>query len=279
MRRSTASFALVCSLVACAKPSAPASSAPAAAVKPALPSDLAVQVHQAEQLGRAIFEQDLAASRASDALLEALNGEPDARIRGFITRRDGARWRVQFFGGESSDPSERPTDVLWQADLGAFGAGVSLDRLATPQPLDAEGQRMARARITATSQHFEPCSSRYDAVILPASMIGKDGFLVYLLATNAARGEWMVGGHQRYLISEDGSAVVGHQSLSRSCLSVPASRKPEGSSSGAWVTHVVSDAPAETHVFLSLLHQSPLFVGTRRGVWRVAGEKISFEGS
>ena len=267
--------------MACAGPSAPASTRGSVALgaRPELPSDLEAQVHQAEQLGRAIFEQDLASSRASDALLESLGGEPDPRIRGFISRREGSRWRVQYFGGEPTEPAEQRLSLLWEAGVGAFGGGVSLDRVDPPRPLDAEGERMARARTTATAQRFQACSSRYDAIVLPASMIGQSGFLVYLLASNAARGEWMVGGHQRFLISEDGTSVLGHQSLSRSCLSVPASRRPEGSSSGAWVTHVVSDAPAETHVFLSLLHQSPLFVGTRRGVWRVAGEKISFEGS
>ncbi len=270
-RRLLALPALVCALGSCASKG----QEPAAAARPApaLPGDLAAQVHQAERLGRAIFEQDLASSRASNALVEALNGEPDPDIRGFISRREGARWRVQYFGGEDR------LSTLWEAQVGAFGGDVALDKVEPPRPLDEEGQRMARARATATSQHFQACSSRYDAVILPASLIGQDGFLVYLLAANAGEGEWIVGGHQRFLISKDGSAVLGHQPLSRGCLAVPASRRPEGARSGAWVTHVVSDAPAETHVFLSLLHQSTLFVGTRRGVWKVAGEKISFEGS
>src|SRR5688572_14072768 len=97
LRRLLALTALVCSSLGCAADPAPAATV---AARPELPDDLAAQVHQAERLGRAIFEQDLAASRAGDALLEALGNEPDARIRGFITRRDGARWRVQFFGGK-----------------------------------------------------------------------------------------------------------------------------------------------------------------------------------
>jgi len=264
--------ALSCVPVACSPSSAPAAAAPPKHGD--LPSDLAAEVRQAERLGRAIFEQDLAASRAGDALVEALSGEPDARIRGFISRREAGRWRVQFFGGERG----QGLSSLWEAQVGAFGAGVSLSKLDPPRPLDAEGERMARARLTAAAQPFLPCSSRYDIVIVPASEIGQEGFLVYLLASTANEGEWIVGGHQRFLISADGSSVLAHQALSKGCLAVPASRRRAGSASGAWVTHIVSDAPTETHVFLSLMHQSTLFVGTRRGTWRVAGEKISFEG-
>ncbi|MDX2050939.1 MAG: hypothetical protein SFV15_01020 [Polyangiaceae bacterium] len=41
------------------------------------------------------------------------------------------------------------------------------------------------------------------------------------------------------------------------------------------VTQVVTDFPLETHVFTSLLTKKLLYVGTRRGIWRVDGERIS----
>jgi hypothetical protein len=37
---------------------------------------------------------------------------------------------------------------------------------------------------------------------------------------------------------------------------------------GAYMTHIVSDTPTETHVFLSLLHQTPFYVGTSKNITR-----------
>jgi hypothetical protein len=258
-------------LAGCAGSAQPSPARGAAGTR-ALPGDLSARVREAEQLGRAIFEQDLASTRATQAVLAAMEGAPDQRIKGWITRREGSRWTVQFFSSEKEGFAS-----LWEVKMTTFGAGVSVDHADPPRQLDAEGQRMARARTTAAAQPFRACSERYDTVVLPASLIGGRGYIVYLLASTGARGEWMVGGHQRFLISADGSAVVQHQPLSRGCLAVPASRHPERAGA-AWVTHVVSDSPVETHVFLSLLHQAPLFVGTRRGIWKVAGQKISFAG-
>ncbi len=238
-----------------------------------LPGDLAPDVHQAERLGRAIFDQDLASSRATDALIEAMGDEPDPRIDGWITRRRGQGWLVEFFG-----PSPQGFVALWQVEVNGFGTKMPTRALNPPELLDAEGAGMAKARETAIAQPFHACSNRYNTVVLPGSLIEQPGYLVYLLAATTARGEWIVGGHQRFLISADGARVVQHRPLSRGCLAVPASPS-ENHASSAWVTHVIGDAPAETHVFLSLLHQAPLYVGTRRGIWKVAGEKISFEGS
>ena len=44
------------------------------------------------------------------------------------------------------------------------------------------------------------------------------------------------------------------------------------------VTHNITDAPLETHVFASLLHRVPVLVLTRRGTWRVDGARIAFLG-
>ena len=42
------------------------------------------------------------------------------------------------------------------------------------------------------------------------------------------------------------------------------------------VSHVVTDYPLETHVFVSLLHKNaPIYVATRRGTWLVIGDKIT----
>lgn len=63
--------------------------------------------------------------------------------------------------------------------------------------------------------------------------------------------------------------------LSRDVLEIP-TRGPNGEGVEAlWVTSLVAEAPLETHVFTSLLTKRPLYVGTKRGIWRVDANKIS----
>jgi hypothetical protein len=45
------------------------------------------------------------------------------------------------------------------------------------------------------------------------------------------------------------------------------------------VSHIVTDAPVETHVFASLLNRIDLYVTTSRGWWRVKGATVEFLGS
>jgi hypothetical protein len=271
MRSSLLTFGVLLALTSGVAACGGSSGAAAAESAPRLPGDLAHDVEEAQTLGRAIFEQDLASSRASDAVVHAMGEEADARVEGWITRRTGDAWTVEFIG-----KADGVYAVFWDAQVKGFGTNVPARPVSPPRPLDPEGATMARARATAIGQPFRACSSRYNTVVLPASLIEEKGFLVYLLAATSKQGEWIVGGHQRFLISADGARVIQHRPLSKGCLSVPAAATERSS---AWVTHIVSDAPAETHVFLSLSHQAPLYVGTRRGIWKVWGEKISFEGS
>jgi hypothetical protein len=43
-----------------------------------------------------------------------------------------------------------------------------------------------------------------------------------------------------------------------------------------FVTHLVTDWPLETHVFVSLRTHKPVYVATTVGIWRVDGDKIRF---
>jgi hypothetical protein len=44
---------------------------------------------------------------------------------------------------------------------------------------------------------------------------------------------------------------------------------------GAFTTHLVSNTPIETHMFLNLLHRTPIFVGTPdRNLWVVSDGRM-----
>lgn len=44
------------------------------------------------------------------------------------------------------------------------------------------------------------------------------------------------------------------------------------------MTHIVSDTPLETHVFLSLLHKRSIRVLTELGAWEVVDGRILYAG-
>ena len=63
--------------------------------------------------------------------------------------------------------------------------------------------------------------------------------------------------------------------MSKQCGVVGMGRAPKGSvSQGVGVTNLAWPCPTEIHVWLSLQHRLPMFVGTKLGTWMVDGEKI-----
>jgi hypothetical protein len=62
--------------------------------------------------------------------------------------------------------------------------------------------------------------------------------------------------------------------LSMSRLVVPLrspEMPPDAKLSALTVTHLVTEWPLQTHVFVSLLHKLPIFVATSRGLWKIDG--------
>ena len=93
-----------------------------------------------------------------------------------------------------------------------------------------------------------------NTVILPNTDGG--GFLVYVLATTTVPNVMVLGGHYRFTVTPDGRKIVQADELSRTCLTLDL--KP--SDKHVVVTHHVSNAPIETHVFLGLLHKMDIGV-------------------
>lgn len=218
-----------------------------------------------EETGTALYENDRAASLATDCLLE--KGPVPSEVRGWVTLPSDGGWRVLFVEGDGDAFCSR-LSVLVDKD----GAGP-LDRSETCKPLSSEQRAMFLARQTALSALRARCSADYNTVVLPHDGPGA-AWTVYLLAATHEAGKVVVGGHVRVLVRDGGLDIADYQPLSKSCLTLETSSSGEDKTVALFVTHVLDDHPMETHVFLSLLHKVKFFVLTESAMWSVAEGKI-----
>ena len=244
-----------------------------------IPADLAPHIRESIEIGRLLYFLDKASAIGTDVLAAKV---PDFRSRGL------GGWITARNADESGKPAdafgvmfisrEQPPRILFRVDVPLKGE-PSLKEISPPTVLDDLGLRLFRARQTAI-QAVPPGPRPFNPVILPGSAIGRPGtILVYLLAAEQRAGEMVFGIHYRVLVSEDGSSVKHALPLSKSAIVIPPPEEnlPSGAvPQGAVVTQIVTAWPMETHVFVSMLHQrTPVYVGTRRGTWRVVGDQIS----
>jgi hypothetical protein len=192
---------------------------------------------------------------------------------GWVTLPTSEGWRVLFVGAPGGTLA-----ALYEVSL-EQGAQPEARQIQPAEALDAETRARYLAAQSAARHKFKPCSDRHNPVVLPAALLDEQGWLVYLLARSKRPKLLIAGGHQRFIVSADGSAVVEHRPLSKSCLELPLDDAPRGGRvASVMLTHIVQDTPSEAHVFLSLLHGIPIYVATRRGVWHVSPEGIEYAG-
>jgi hypothetical protein len=123
----------------------------------------------------------------------------------------------------------------------------------------------------------DSCAASYRAVaVTPPPGAPNDRIVVYYIGEVPETQGLMVGRHYRVETKPDGKGVLlGEPSTSR-CLIVPP--PPPGSAAPRLVTHLLSPAPNEYHVFLSLLDARALEVVTETGHWLVDQGRISYLG-
>jgi len=101
-----------------------------------------------------------------------------------------------------------------------------------------------------------------------------DASLVYALAYSKKPDDVVLGIHYRVCVTHDTKKVKSVEPLSRSALIVKkGAGVPAGAASaGVWGINLVSPTPLETHVYLSLLHDTPVFLGMAdHSIWKVDG--------
>lgn len=225
-----------------------------------------------ESLGRQIYEQDQIAAKGTDALFATGISPRDLmrdNVKGWLVVRRENGYLVRFVHDVDG--------ALSVAHDVRFDSPQSRGTVLPPEPgpLPDEQAAQYRARSLAVQSIKTYCARSYNTVVLPDP--DGTGWLAYALAATDKRGEVLVGGHVRVTTSPDGRTAERVDQLSRSCLvlreeDIPAHGKPVGLTA----THLLGPTPIETHVYLSLLHHQPLFIGTPdRTIWKVEGGKIT----
>jgi len=236
-----------------------------------IPATRSNAVQQASKIGELLFERDQLAARATDAVMAKTKGKPDARVTGWVLS-DASLPSVYFVGDDHGSLT-----AIYEVTFAASRPMV----IALPKgtPLASDLSLQFAALLKAQAAKIGRCSETYNAVVLPGSVSGETGWLVYLLAATDEPGVIVFGGHHKVHVSADAKSILSVTPFSKSCLNVGPPPTDHGKTvAGAAVTHLVSDIPAETHVFLSLLHRQPIYVGTSLGSWRVEGDEIDYFG-
>jgi hypothetical protein len=215
-----------------------------------------------ERLGQAIARQDAAAWVATDALVARVGDPNAAHVKGWIVEDRPGGQRVRFLR-DVGQGLEAGYDIDVAPDL-KTAISEPRDRSLTPE----EKANFAASNTAAAAMKGQPvCRPGYNHVVLKDPE--GDGWLVWLLAPMPAAGAIPVGGHYRFTISADGKTIVRRDALSASCLVLPKPDPAAGNPAAAFVTHVVSPTPVETHVFLQIQSHQTLIVAAGDHAWAV----------
>lgn len=224
------------------------------------------------RIGRALYEQDRRAAIAAEVLADNFDAAAEGLV-GFITVGAPPRMTVRFV---------RRTDHGHEAAIDAVFEDLllpSLERAADPR-LGPDELAQIEARLVVGGDASTRCDGRYNTVVLPDP--DGSGLLVYALAATTEADRVMVGGHVRYSVSADGRRIERAEPLSTSCAVAKRAdlelAARTGGSEGLALRTTLSDLPLESHVFLSLIHDLPLFVvGRDLRLWRVDAAGLHLE--
>ena len=200
-----------------------------------------------------------------------------------VARKNGIDIRQEHVVGhtvtQTSDRAQvrfvRKTDNGLEAAFDVTFAKKSEPTLSVPEDRSLASSELNELRVRSLAMRnvVNPCSDNYMTALIKDR--NSDGWIVWALAMPMNNGQPFVGGHYRFTINADGTSIVKRDALANSCLalSTPPNTKSE-KTVGALVTHLVSDTPVESHVYLSLATGKPLFVKTSKGLWKVEQGRI-----
>lgn len=207
-----------------------------------------------EQLGRSIYEHDVAAARATDILFGQQLDLSKFPIRGWIVSEESSGLLVTFVG-EYDGEYRAVFDIRPWNDHFA---------LVERRELSEQEKSMFQARETSRSWITGGCSENYNTVVLPDPY--RDALLVYWLAATHDSTVIPITGHYRITVSTDGESVYRVDKLFESCI-FESNDPPR---TALRLEHLVSETPIETHVFLNLLYRTDLYVTTGTEQWHIS---------
>lgn len=238
-----------------------------------MPADLAPGIAQAEQVGRVIYLLDKAAAIGTDVLLDRLGSLDGRGLGGYLpvlsaqsTPAHPLAVAVLFY---SKDAEPR---LLYQVDV-LEGAPPKFEAFSPPTPLPAEALAAIRARRAAIDA-AGPFQQPINPLLFRAEPFGRKGTTVYLLAGTKRPNLAVLGKHFRVLVDEHGQ-VEEVFALSKGVIEFDLAPQGTMVPAAMFVSHLVTDAPLETHVFASLLYKKTLMVLTRRGMFQVEDGQIT----
>ncbi len=237
----------------------------------AAPADLYREVVlRSERLGRALYQRDFAAAAATGLLLDGGFLAGDQRITGWVTQEGEGSLLVTYVAEENGLRTVGHEIV--------FPSGLANPPALAPtepnSPLIGERAVMYSARNTAIDEFRPLCNTNYNTVVLPGTLIGEQGWLVYLLATTMNPGERILAGHTLVRVSPDGLVALSTTPLSLACRIEPLDLPQGTEQAGFFINHQTTSWPLETHVYASLAYGVPVYVRTQTGTWLVENGKI-----
>lgn len=228
-------------------------------------ADTAAALSRAERLGKAIFLQDLAAERATDAIRAKYRAfGKDTRVRGWITEEHDGQYRVSYIDATPA--------VLYRIEMDADGTPAGeVQVLSEPAPLSAYETAAATARSLAMTAQVAPCAKTYNSVALPED----DGrWAVYLLPATTLPNVVPLGGSHRLDIAD--GRITASRGFTRTCIQLGRTPSKRGVTVvGMMVTHLLDPTPTEVHVYWSLWARTPMYVATTDGqLWEIREGRI-----
>jgi len=244
-----------------------------------IPEEYQMPVALSEMFGTEIYFQDIAAWVVTDFLAEKGVLQKDKRLKGWIVEKDSEKdeltdkMQVTFIG-EVNGKLKGLHQVKSKFNK------VLEESYVNPEngfDLTENQKSLFVARQTALKSEFMRCSERYNTVAFKFEMVDEDVIqnhtIVYLLAATTEANKIMAGGNYKFTLNESGDKILESKALSKSCIIL---QKAEGVV-GLTLSHIVEPTPNAVHVYLSLMHDVPLYVMTTENkmLWKVDGNTIS----
>ncbi len=224
------------------------------------------QLAAVTERGRNLAGYDAAAWHASDAVMVK---EPrPGSVAGYIARKTGKGWVIAF---GRLDEDKAKYLIAYEAIQGDDPDEFAVQVFDPPKADTGFFLSAARATETALkdfTEHFEGEQRPYNVAVLPAD---KGHFWVYLVPAPTKPGIWPLGGDVRYLVSEDGTRIIGKRQLHKSVIENERPKDKDQKLVAGMHTHVLAETPEDTDVFHVLTRKPavPELIATERFVFQV----------
>jgi hypothetical protein len=196
----------------------------------------------------------------------------------------GAGCAAQQKGGSSPAPQApeakaraaiaTPPDLQRAVGDAELWGKAIYDRYVSAAPAD-ETPAVATAIETVRQSVNDDCTSSYRAIAVMPPGAPNDRIVVYYIGEVPKSQGLMLGRHYRVETRPNGKGIMLGEPSTGSCVVLP---PVPDSAAPRLITHTLSPAPNEYHVFLSLLDGRALEIVTDSGHWLVEQGRISYLG-